>query len=70
MVLICLNFLTSLGKKAMTIMDTKGRGITPAPPKVAKAEAASVEIEGRNPEEEVAVAAVFLGRGMGIPMTP
>lgn len=51
-------------------MDARGGCITLAPPKAAAAEAASVEIEGRDPEEEETVAAIFLGRGIGISCDP
>lgn len=54
-------------------MKARGKYITPTPPEVATdeaaaAEAASFEMEGRDPEVDVA-ATVFLGRWMGIPMT-
>lgn len=51
----------------MTGIDTRWGNITLAPPEATTAMAASTEMKGKNYE---AVATTFLGRRMGIPMTP
>lgn len=51
----------------MTGIDTRWGNITPAPLEATAAMAASIEMKGKNYE---LAATTFLGRGVGIPMTP
>lgn len=68
LVLICLNSLTSSGRKVIEGMDAKRGGITLAPPEAAAVETASLRIKWGCSEMEV-TSAVYLGRGIGILVT-
>lgn len=69
MVLIYPNSLSNLSKEVVAIIEARGGSTTSAPPEAVTVVVASVEMEGRGIEVEVAASTILLGLVMGIFVT-